>query len=511
MATLEQIREAAESDLVTFIKLIAPEQVLGQCHEDVCNWWTRPDAKSHQLLLFPRDHGKSRLIAYRVAWELTKNPALRILYISATANLAEKQLGFIKGILTSDTYSRYWPEHVNPDEGKRTRWTNSEIALDHPLRKKENVRDPSVFTGGLTTSLTGMHCDIAVLDDVVVYENAYTGEGRNKVKSQYSLLSSIEGADAKEWVVGTRYHPADLYNDLLQMTEDIFTEEGEKIGEDNIYEIFERPVEDRGDGTGQFLWPRSQRKDGKWFGFNMQVLAKKRGQYLDKGQFRAQYYNDPSDPDNVPVGSDKFQYYEQKHLRQENGYWFFRDNRLNVFAAVDFAFSLSKKADYTAIVVVGIDADNNIYVLDIDRFRTDRISDYFEHILHLSNKWSFRKMRAETTVAQMAIVKQLKELIKQHGLSISIEEYRPNKNQGNKQERIAAVLEPRYDNLSIWHYRGGNTQILEEELSSRNPPHDDVIDALASVVDMAVKPARSVRRQKSNVVQFNQRFGGVSF
>lgn len=511
MATLEQIRQAAESDLVTFIKLVAPEQVLGQCHEDVCNWWTRPDAKSHQLLLFPRDHGKSRLIAYRVAWELTKNPTIRVLYISATANLAEKQLGFIKGILTSDTYTRYWPDHVNADEGKRTRWTNSEIALDHPLRKKENVRDPSVFTGGLTTSLTGMHCDIAVLDDVVVYENAYTGEGRNKVKSQYSLLSSIEGADAKEWVVGTRYHPADLYNDLLQMTEDIFTEEGEKIGEENIYEIFERPVEDRGDGTGQFLWPRSQRKDGKWFGFNMQVLAKKRGQYLDKGQFRAQYYNDPSDPDNVPVGSDKFQYYEQKHLRQENGYWFFRDNRLNVFAAVDFAFSLSKKADYTAIVVVGIDADNNVYVLDIDRFRTDRISDYFEHILHLSNKWSFRKMRAETTVAQMAIVKQLKELIKQHGLSISIEEYRPNKNQGNKQERIAAVLEPRYDNLSIWHYRGGNTQILEEELSSRNPPHDDVIDALASVVDMAVKPARSVRRQKSNVVQFNQRFGGVSF
>ena len=511
MATLEQIRQAAESDLVTFIKLVAPEQVLGQCHEDVCNWWTREDHKTHQLLLFPRDHGKSRLIAYRVAWELTKNPTLRILYISATANLAEKQLGFIKGILTSDTYQRYWPEHVHPDEGKRTRWTNSEIALDHPSRKKENVRDPSVFTGGLTTSLTGMHCDIAVLDDVVVYENAYTGEGRNKVKSQYSLLSSIEGADAKEWVVGTRYHPADLYNDLLQMVEDQYDDNGEKVGEDNIYEIFEKPVEDRGDGTGEFLWPRCQRKDGKWFGFDMKVLAKKRGQYLDKGQFRAQYYNDPSDPDNVPVGSEKFQYYEQKHIREENGYLYYRDNRLNVFAAVDFAFSLGKRADYTAIVVVGIDADNNIYVLDIDRFRTDRISEYFEHILHLSNKWSFRKLRAETTVAQMAIVKQLKELIKQHGLAISIDEFRPNKSQGNKQERISSVLEPRYDNLSIWHYRGGNTQILEEELSSRNPPHDDVIDALASVVDMAVKPARAIRRSRDNVVQFNSRFGGVSF
>jgi len=511
MATLEQIKQAAETDLVTFIKLVAPEQVLGQCHEDVCNWWTREDAKSHQLLLFPRDHGKSRLIAYRVAWELTKNPTLRILYISATANLAEKQLGFIKGILTSEIYRRYWPEHVNPDEGKRTRWTNSEIMLDHPLRRKENVRDPSVFTGGLTTSLTGLHCDIAVLDDVVVYENAYTGEGRNKVKSQYSLLSSIEGAEAKEWVVGTRYHPADLYNDLLQMVEDQYDDKGEKVGEDNIYEIFEKPVEDNGDGTGEFLWPRSQRKDGKWFGFDMKILAKKRGQYLDKGQFRAQYYNDPSDPDNVPVSPDKFQYYDRKHIREDNGYTYYRDRRLNVFAAVDFAFSLSKRADYTAIVVVGIDAENNIYVLDIDRFRTDRISEYFDHILHLSNKWSFRKLRAETTVAQMAIVRQLKELIKQHGLAVSIDEFRPNKSQGNKQERISAVLEPRYDNMSIWHYRGGNSQVLEEELSSRNPAHDDVIDALASVVDMAVKPARSVRRQKDNVVQFNSRFGGVSF
>jgi len=511
MATLVQIRQAAETDLVTFIKLVAPEQVLGQCHEDVCNWRTREDSKSHQLLLFPRDHGKSRLIAYRVAWELTKNPTLRILYISATANLAEKQLGFIKGILTSEIYRRYWPDHVHADEGKRTRWTNSEIMLDHPLRKKENVRDPSVFTGGLTTSLTGMHCDIAVLDDVVVYENAYTGEGRNKVKSQYSLLSSIEGADAKEWVVGTRYHPADLYNDLLQMVEDQYDDNGEKIGEDNIYEIFEKPVEDNGDGTGQFLWPRCQRKDGKWFGFDMKVLAKKRGQYLDKGQFRAQYYNDPSDPDNVPVSPNKFQYYDRKHIREDNGYTYYKDRRINVFAAVDFAFSLSKRADYTAIVVIGIDAENNVYILDIDRFRTDRIADYFEHILHMSNKWSFRKLRAETTVAQMAIVKQLKELIKQHGLAISIDEYRPNKNQGNKQERIAAILEPRYDNMGIWHYRGGNTQILEEELSSRNPAHDDVIDALASVVDMAVKPARSVRRSKDNVVQFNSRFGGVSF
>lgn len=510
-ATVDQIRAAAENDLEVFVRLVAPDQVLGQCHADLLSWWTRQEHKTHQLVLFPRDHQKSRMVAYRVVWELTKDPTLRVLYISATANLAEKQLGFIKGILTSEIYRRYWPEHVNADEGKRSKWTNSEIALDHPRRKKENVRDPSIFTGGLTTSLTGMHCDIAVLDDVVVYENAYSGEGRGKVKSQYSLLSSIEGAEAREWVVGTRYHPADLYNDLMSMAEDIYDDDFNKVAEESIYEVFERAVEENGDGTGEFLWPRQQRKDGKWFGFDAKILAKKRGQYLDKGQFRAQYYNDPSDPDNVPVGSDKFQYYDRKFLKLENGYWFYRDKRLNVFAAVDFAFSLGKRSDSTAIVVIGIDSDNSVYVLDIDRFKTDRISEYFEHILVLSNKWSFRKMRAEVSVAQVAIVKQLKELIKQHGLAISIEEYRPNKHQGNKQERIASILEPRYDNMSIWHYRGGNIQILEEELSTRNPAHDDVIDALASVVDMAIAPSKTVQRQrKNNVVWSSHKFRGAA-
>lgn len=501
MTLAKEIREAAEADFLYFVKLIAPEQVLGACHEEVIRWWYRPQAKSHQLLLFPRDHQKSRLVAYRVVWELTKDPTLRVLYISATANLAEKQLSFMKSIFTSEIYRRYWPNHVNLDEGKRKKWTNSEIMLDHPLRELEKVRDPSIFTAGLTTGITGMHCDIAVMDDVVVYENAYSREGREKVKSQYSLLSSIEGANAREWVVGTRYHPSDLYSELMSMTQDTFDDDGDISGQDSIYEVYEKAVENRGDGTGEFLWPRQQRKDGKWFGFDQKILAKKRGQYLDKGQFRAQYYNDPSDPDNVPVTKDKFQYYERKFLSQEGGHWKFRGKRLNVVAAVDFAFSLSKKADFTAIVIVGMDSEGQVYVLDIDRFRTDRISEYFEHILQLSNKWGFRKLRAEVTVAQAVIVRQLKDLIRENGLSISIDEHRPQHK--SKQERMMAILEPRYDNKMIWHYKGGECQTLEEELATRNPSHDDVIDALSNAIDIAVKPAGSSNAQRTSNIDWS--------
>jgi hypothetical protein len=131
--TPEEIREKAEADLEFFIRLVAPHECMGIVHRELISWWERPEAKSHQLVLLPRDHGKSRYIAYRVAWYLTKDPTLRILYISSTSNLAEKQLGFIKNIFTSKVYQRYWPQHVGPEEGKRAKWTNSEIALDHRL------------------------------------------------------------------------------------------------------------------------------------------------------------------------------------------------------------------------------------------------------------------------------------------------------------------------------------------------------------------------------------------
>ena len=508
----DEIREVAESSLIAFIRLVHPKTMLGSIHEELCSWWERSEAKTHQLVLLPRDHQKSRLIAYRVAWWLTKHPWMRVLYISSTANLAEKQLKFIKDIFLSDIYRRYWPDHINLDEGKREKWTSSEISLDHPLRKQENVRDPSIFTAGLTTSLTGLHCDIAVLDDVGVIENAYTQDGRSKVDTQYSLLSSIEGADAQEWVVGTRYHPADLYATLGEMEEDVYGEDGQVSEKDNVYEKFERQVEDIGDGTGEFLWPRHRRSDGKWFGFDREVLARKRAKYLDRTQFRAQYYNDPNDPETMNISYEKFQYYDKKYLSRSGGYWFFKNERLNLSASIDFAFTTKKKSDFTALIVIGIDRNNCIYVLDIDRFKTDRINDYYSSILSMHTKWGFRKLRAEITAAQSVIVKDLKNnYIKPNGIALSIEEFSPTRFQGSKEERIASILQPRYDNMQIWHYQGGSCQLLEEEVIQMHPAHDDIKDAFASAIDAAIPPSGSFQsRQQTNIVS-HPKFGGVRF
>jgi hypothetical protein len=65
----------------------------------------------------------------------------------------------------------------------------------------------------------------------------------------------------------------------------------------------------------------------------------------------------------------------------------------------------------------------------------------------------------------------------------------------------------------MWHYAGGNCQLLEDELVLQNPPHDDIKDALSSAIDFAVAPLNMFKTQKDNTqheFNFHNRFGGVA-
>lgn len=511
----KEIRETALNDLYFFARLVNPGYVYGDIHKEIFKWMesyslygNAEDATSNKLIMLPRAHLKSHMVATWAAWIITRHPEITILYVSATAELAETQLYAIQNILGGSTYQRYFPEYINPQEGKRERWSQRKFSIDHLRRKEEGIRDATVSTAGLTTNTTGWHADIIIADDLVVPENAYTEDGRESVLKKASQFTSIRNAGGFTMACGTRYHPNDVYYTWKAQEYDVYNSDGEVIERKPVWEIKEYVVE----MDGIFIWPRSVRTDGKYFGFDAGVLARIRAEYSDRVQFYSQYYNDPNDPGSNRINRNKFQYYDKKFLKQEGGNWYFKGKRLNVYSAIDFAFSLSKKSDNTAIVVIGVDEENFIYVLDIDVFKSDKISEYFDHLSQLHSKWEFKKLRAEVTVAQAVIVRDLKDHLRREGLNLSIDEHRPTRNEGTKQERIAAALEHRYDNLSIWHFKGGYIDVLEEELVLARPPHDDIKDALASAVEIAIKPKRSREgSRENNIIQFNSRFGGVSY
>jgi phage terminase large subunit-like protein len=292
------------------------------------------------------------------------------------------------------------------------------------------------------------------------------------------------------------------------MTESYWDDESDEEVEVPVYEVFERKVE----VNGEFLWPKQRRTDGKTFGFDDRELARKKAKYLDISQFYSQYYNNPNAIETAYIDKTKFQYYNRESVTNVSGVWYIGDDMLQIYASMDFAFSTGENSDYTVVMVIGITEHNDIYILDVARFRTDKISKMYEEVSSLYKKWKFRKLRAEVVAGQKLIVTQFKEFMRSQNLVFSIDEYIPPRNM-KKEERIATILEPRYNNNMIWHYKGGNCQILEEELVMSKPEHDDVKDALASVVEIAKPPTGSAgiwRKKKDNVV-FDSRFGGLAW
>lgn len=488
----KEVRELAEANLFFFARLVNPGYVYGSIHRELFTWmqdytlYGQGQVSSNKFIMLPRAHLKSHMVATWATWMIIRHPEITILYVSATAELAITQLFAIKNILGSDLFKKYWPEFIHPDSGKRTKWTERSIIIDHPKRKKEGIRDATIKIAGLDTNTTGWHADVICADDLVVPENAYTEQGRDMVAKKASQFTSIRNAGGFTLACGTRYHPSDIYATWKEQVTEIYRD-GEFAGKEMVWDIKEYAVEE----DGIFLWPRRIRSDNKAFGFDVGTLARIKAEYIDRTQFYAQYYNDPNDPSSERINREVFQYYSPRLLKKDGSRWSYNGKRLNIYAAVDFAYSLNAKADYTAIVVIGIDGDKNIYVLDIDRFKSVKTIEYFQHIMSLHTKWGFRKLQAEVTAAQKTIVEDIKQYAKDAGANLSVLEYRPNRYEGSKEERIVAILEHRYENMQMWHLEGGWTGILEEELVQSRPAHDDIKDALASAVSIAIAPVRS--------------------
>ena len=120
----KDVREAAENDLFFFAKLVNPGYMYGSIHAELFRWIQNytlygkdDEMANNKLIMLPRAHLKSHIIATAAAWLATRHPEITMLYVSATAELAISQLYDIKNILSSPVYRKYWPEYVHPDVG----------------------------------------------------------------------------------------------------------------------------------------------------------------------------------------------------------------------------------------------------------------------------------------------------------------------------------------------------------------------------------------------------------
>ena len=111
----------------------------------------------------PRGHGKTEQAAARMAWEIGRNPAIRIKYIAQTDEYATKTTDLVKRIIESPAYSRVFPA-VRPDP---TLWGKQAMRVLSPALTRDATLEASGIFGH-----AGGRWDLLIGDDVCDLQNS---------------------------------------------------------------------------------------------------------------------------------------------------------------------------------------------------------------------------------------------------------------------------------------------------------------------------------------------------
>ncbi len=516
-ALSKELCEFYENDLFEFAKYLNPHYMYGDIHEEMFRELQHND-NPNQMYLIPRGHLKSHCIAVWTVWRITCRPYTSIVYLTAGIDLAEVQMYAIQRMFESQEYQDLWPEMIAEKESDRDKWTNGAMNVDHPVRALLGIRDYTLIIKTVKGNATGLHCDDLVLDDIVVPGNAYTRLGRREVSKTVAEFVAIKNTGAQTKCVGTHYTEDDIYYKFEAAMVPEFDDTGDIVDEKPLWFVMNRIVEKKRTGTGEFLWPRVQCPNtGRWYGFDKNELARKKAEMLSAGgslsHFWAQYYNETNAADEQRTERSNFQYYDQKHLKLKDDGWYFKNSKLKIGAGMDLAFNENEgSGDYTAIAVIGITEDGYIYLLEIIQFKTLKSSVYYSKLATMHDYWGFRRVHVDQSGSGKVVVRELQRQAREEGRSLSIRGVPYTSKDGAKEERFAAVVETRYENNTILHYKGGFIPMLEEQVMKPRPLNDDLEDALFIAIDNTKPPARGSSMFEmtvgSNVVVASSRFGG---
>lgn len=525
---VEDIRQQCEQDLFTYAQVMFPTRYFGDVHRDMFAFFQKSLEEAMRTgqgdnagALIPRDHQKSFCIAVALSWVITKYPWITAVYVSSNPNLTEKQLTVIKNIFKSDTHRELWPKMLNYERGRTGSWehkpigvwTKTEICVDHPDRPSSE-KDPTIMATSAKSTNTGAHFKICILDDLVTNENYKSPAEREELKEVYQSFASIATTGSIIWAVGTRYGDDDLYSTMMDMNYNIYNDAGEVLENKPVWKFFERKVESSKfmDGSGEFVWPRQQMPDGNWYGFNRTELSRKKAQMLNLELYYCQYYNTANATETDKINKSDFIYANKSMLTERGGTWFYGEKQLKLHCGMDLNFTeglgiKKKRRDSTAISVIGWDNEGYLYVLEQRRFQTNQVEKYYKELLELHDYWGFRECTIESNVGGSVVVRYIQDEIRREGRTLVAKGVPSSQ---NKVERIEMTLEPLYRNKSVYHFKGGYTLQLEEELRLTRPPHDDLKDSLYIAVVNSKRPNKSNLStiRSTNVVNAECRFGG---
>lgn len=153
------------------------------------------------LLMAFRSCGKSTIVGLFAGWLLYSNPNLRIMVLAADMLLARKMVRNVKRIIERH------PLTFGLKPAKLDQWGSDRFTV----RRKLELRDPSMLARGITANMTGSRADVIICDDVEVPRTSETADKRIELRERLSEIDFVLTPGGIQLYAGTPHSWFTIY------------------------------------------------------------------------------------------------------------------------------------------------------------------------------------------------------------------------------------------------------------------------------------------------------------
>jgi hypothetical protein len=141
---------------------------------------------------------------------LGRNPNLRIAIFSSKVEQAQKIANSIKKYIETSTALHAIFPHLKPSKP----WSG----MNFCVKRTTNAKDPSVSVYSVGSDrVHGSRLDVAILDDVLTYENTGTeGNRKHTIEWYYATVPGRMVEGGQVIFIGNAFHPEDLMHELAK-------------------------------------------------------------------------------------------------------------------------------------------------------------------------------------------------------------------------------------------------------------------------------------------------------
>ncbi len=451
MAAQELLRRKdATENLIAFTEYTFPRYRTAEHHRTIASQLERIERGEidRLMLLVPPRHGKSELASKRFpAWYLGRQAHKQFLSVSATADLAADFGREVRNIIGSAEYRAAFDTALAEDSQAKGKWHTSDGGVYYSL--------------GIGGSVLGRGGDVILIDD--------------PFGSMQDAQSELERKKVWDWYTGTAYnrlmpggaivvinhrmHEDDLCGRLLAQ---------QAAGGDK-WEVVELPALN---GEGEALWPEA---------YPVKTLERIRR------NSQARYWSALYQQRPAPEEGD---YFKAEWLRPVDKLP--SRETLRIYGGSDYAVT-SGGGDYTVHAVVGVDADDRMYLLDLWR-RQEASDKWVDAFCQLVKTWKPIGWAEEQGQIRAGVGPFLDKRQRETKAFVFREQF-PTR--GDKSVRAQSIRgRMASSGLYVPEYAPWFPDLRSELLSFPAGKHDDQVDALGLVGQLLDKMLTGPRPKK---------------